>query len=398
MCLWQKDLNPYEVNKIVAFGYRYSGLACLSIIIVFFLVGLWPLDFSPKNQVEWLKEGGLRFIGSDMSSRYSAGGIAYSPDPVIVADKSLEHDGAVTIELALRCATELHGGVQRILSIADEAKEEMLAVGQWRSHLIIRKFLSKDRRKRLWREIGISKALPKGKVQFLTISSCEQGTGLFLNGNLAKFYKGISLFEGSRGTPKWHVFLGNSPDGTQSWSGELLGLGIYSRALSAGEAAQHSKEWEQESFISTVDREGLVALYDFAKRDGEWSRNMVGRDNPLRVPLRFQFEKRVLGPFSMAQFKKGSGFKDIMINILGFVPFGFFCAFWSTRFKGWGNTRVYLTVIAIGFFVSLAIELSQAFLPARDSSQLDLICNTLGTAFGVLFFHGFRQKERECLP
>lgn len=348
--------------------------------------------------MEWIRGGGLRFIGTEMSSRYSAGGIAYSQDPVVVADASVEHDGAFTIELALRCATEMNGGVQRILSIADDAKKEMLAIGQWRSHLIIRKFLSKDRGKRTWKEIGVSKALPKGKVQFVAISSGDQGTRLFLNGNLAKFYKGFSLFEGGLGTEKWHVFLGNSPDGTQSWSGDLLGLGIFGRALSEGNVALHFKKWEQGSLISTVDQEGLLALYDFSERDGEWAHNMAGRDNPLRVPLRFQFEKRILGPFSMTRFKNVSGLKDILINILGFVPFGYLCSRQFGNSRKMSNFRVYLIVIVLGLFISLAIELFQIFLPARDSSQLDLICNTFGTVLGVLLFHGLRRRGKECPP
>ena len=39
--------------------------------------------------------------------------------------------------------------------------------------------------------------------------------------------------------------------------------------------------------------------------------------------------------------------------------------------------------------LSLTIELLQIYLPTRDSSMIDLICNTLGTIFGVIIFHYF---------
>jgi hypothetical protein len=44
---------------------------------------------------------------------------------------------------------------------------------------------------------------------------------------------------------------------------------------------------------------------------------------------------------------------------------------------------VVLAVVA-GFVVSFAIEYLQAYLPSRDSSMRDLICNTVGTAMGAV--------------
>ena len=46
----------------------------------------------------------------------------------------------------------------------------------------------------------------------------------------------------------------------------------------------------------------------------------------------------------------------------------------------------YWIAILLGFCLSLAIELTQAYLPMRDSSLLDVISNTLGTVAGILLF------------
>ena len=87
--------------------------------------------------------------------------------------------------------------------------------------------------------------------------------------------------------------------------------------------------------------------------------------------------------------KKGSLRSDIIVNVLGFVPLGFLFAFWRGQVNGsrrWGS---YVFAVLIGALVSLAIEVTQAFIPARDSSLIDVLCNITGAISGVTGFHLF---------
>jgi hypothetical protein len=76
--------------------------------------------------------------------------------------------------------------------------------------------------------------------------------------------------------------------------------------------------------------------------------------------------------------------KNVLINIGGFVPLGFFfCAYFASvrRFD-----QAALTTIVLVGVVSLTIEVLQAFLPTRDSGMTDIITNTLGTGIRTALY------------
>ena len=70
---------------------------------------------------------------------------------------------------------------------------------------------------------------------------------------------------------------------------------------------------------------------------------------------------------------------DTLLNIVLFVPLGFFIPFLYKKYKNIGN------VTLIGFLLSLSIEIVQMF--GRGSTDInDLITNTLGTILGYGFY------------
>jgi glycopeptide antibiotics resistance protein len=98
----------------------------------------------------------------------------------------------------------------------------------------------------------------------------------------------------------------------------------------------------------------------------------------------FVLDKWFLEPF-WKEFRPGwSYWKDVGINIAGFVPLGFFFCLYLSLIRRVEHPA--LVTIPVGFSVSLVIEVLQAFLPTRDSGTTDLITNTFGTALGVILF------------
>jgi VanZ family protein len=74
---------------------------------------------------------------------------------------------------------------------------------------------------------------------------------------------------------------------------------------------------------------------------------------------------------------------DIALNVLGFVPLGFVIA--------WRKRRGIWIAIACGVALSLLIELSQPWIPGRDSSMIDWLCNGAGALAGGLIAAVQRQ-------
>lgn len=79
---------------------------------------------------------------------------------------------------------------------------------------------------------------------------------------------------------------------------------------------------------------------------------------------------------------------DVLGNIIMFMPFGFFVPLlWRVSDKA---------TVAVGFIVSLSIELIQLFLP-RWTDIDDLILNTSGTLLGLLLYHFLNNRFRKFM-
>jgi VanZ family protein len=94
---------------------------------------------------------------------------------------------------------------------------------------------------------------------------------------------------------------------------------------------------------------------------------------------------------------------DVVVNVLGYAPFGFLCvAALQPRLRG-GAALAAATAAAL--LLSLSLEALQSYLPTRTASNLDLLCNVCGAALGAalaptVLAHtaGLRLRERAFLP
>ncbi|MCJ7580031.1 MAG: VanZ family protein, partial [Candidatus Aminicenantes bacterium] len=123
--------------------------------------------------------------------------------------------------------------------------------------------------------------------------------------------------------------------------------------------------------------------------------------NVLAVPAQISSKGRMLEwPINIFQ-TRASMVKDIIINVFGFIPLGFFLLLWFKGTKRWTYRYSILVVVLIGGLISLGIEMTQVFIPARVSSLFDVVWNMAGTVLGVLgifFFATLKKGKKNKIP
>jgi len=346
--------------------------ALFATIAVILYAGVAPLDFHPANGVAWLDPGpGLRFERS---------GIAYSAEDVRF--EASGPDGGISVELWVVPDDEPAGNLGRILSFYDGAKVDSLLVAQWKSGLVVRIRITDDRGRVRYRELGELGLLFRGQPRHIAVTSGARGTAVFLDGRETEHRSNLSVVVPGAAFAGRLVF-GNAATGGAPWSGILEGAAVYRRALSADEVARHVELVRAQGVASLATEPGLVTLYSFDERSGTSGSDHGFVGPALHVPLQFSRLHRPVLQFPNLRGRRADSFgRDVLLNFLGFVPLGFFAAAVARRNK-LGLHAAIVAATALGFSLSLGIELVQVELPARVSAATDLVTNLLGTALGA---------------
>jgi glycopeptide antibiotics resistance protein len=87
--------------------------------------------------------------------------------------------------------------------------------------------------------------------------------------------------------------------------------------------------------------------------------------------------------------------RDLVLNFIGFIPFGFLLAGLLLKASDNSAGTAVLLSFLISFLFSLSIELTQVLLPQRTSSMVDLVLNSLGGLCGAGFALVWRALLRK---
>ena len=219
--------------------------------------------------------------------------------------------------------------------------------------------------------------------EVIAITSGPGGTAIYRDGEL------VSMSPYFRLTGKdlsGQLVIGTSPVSHHGWAGQFRRLAVYDRELGAPDVRRQYQAWTAERGTPAAGEAGLVALYSFDHAAGNGLGNLIipGNYTVLDPPL-------LQRPWYA--YRPGSAYwKDVVINVAGFIPFGFLVCAYRAQTHPIGEAA--LAAIGAGTIVSLVIEILQVHLPTRDSDLTDVITNIVGTVFGVLLFCSIRHWLR----
>lgn len=337
--------------------------AALGILCGILTAGLWPFH-APLNEVSRLGEGpGLRF-----------GEYAYivSGQPFPLAAPPREHSLEIWLE-----AGNIWDNSNTFFTFYRPQSPVFFTLRQSQRDVAIEQDVRTNyfhRRSRIY----LPNVFSWSRASLITVVAGATATSGYVDGSLSRtsnnFLLDSEAFAG-------RLLVGNSAFHNDSWSGRLLGVAIYDRALTGAEIQRHYRGWTERGSPDSGEEEHPTALYLFDEKQGGTAHSKIPGAPDLLIPRRYGILDQVfLEPF-WEEFRSGPGFwKNVLINIGGFIPFGFiFRAYLSSARE---DRRIALLTVGLGFLVSLTIEVLQGFLPTRQSGTTDLITNTLGTAVG----------------
>jgi hypothetical protein len=354
---------------------RIVGVICLAIVCGLLAAGLWPFNLLARNDVSWLKDqNGLQF---------GKNGRVFGLEKL--EDSNLKDESFCSLEVWLQPAPESFKRSATFLTFSTARNPLQFRLRQALGSLLLRRDYREERSHRMkTAEIDIADAFRQGEQDLFTITSNTNGTVVYrdgvLMGNFPRFSFGCKDFLGQ-------LVIGGSALTYNNWQGKILGIAMYRKELMSEEALQHYTAWIGSKTPEALKRDRtLLALYFFEKRSGRIIDNDIGSRPQLYVPRIFSIPRKKI--LALPWEEPSSGLDDyvesVFINIVGFVPFGFFLFGYLTWNRDWN--RAALATILLGALLSLTIEILQAFIPARLSGVTDIITNTLGTCIGVMLW------------
>jgi VanZ family protein len=347
-------------------------LACILVVITLFAAGLWPFNPFPRNQVAWLDTGkGLQFGDHVVVfSRGSLGGTR------------LKRDSSCTLAIRLQPDAGYPNGSGTLLGFYAPEDPSQFRLMQWRDVLLIRKDYRDAEKHLKTAEIDLDRAFLAGGPVSFTITANADGSVAYRDGVRAAGTTRMGL---SCADFTGQLVLGDSAVIDNPWRGKVLDLVIYDRELTPQEIAGEYASWNANQTVSELSGDQhIVAHYTFTEGRGRNAHSQPGSAPELYISEIFKVphKKMLMWPWEESHDKRD--FRDISINILGFVPFGFVFVAYFTSHRNVGNATI-ITILC-GAAISLAIEILQVYIPGRDSGMLDIITNTFGTFLGALLF------------
>lgn len=333
------------------------------------VAAFWPFRLHPDNRVTWLAD---------------QRGVHFGGEGVVLGSKKLEFSGSgapAGVSLELWVEPSQGKSTTTLLAVSSRRNPDQFRLRQDGDALLVLQQPFSSSGQPALTGLWVSHAFQAHQQSFISISSGAQGTTVYVDGVPTKKSSAFRLtdkdFSGQ-------LIVGSAPDAYDTWKGVFLGMALFGRELSQAEVTEHYQAWLH-GRPEDLQSDQPVALYVFEEGAGDIVHNLMTSASDLVIPRSFRipFKPFLKAPWREFHFNR-SYLRDVLINVSGFVPFGFFfCMYFSWVRE---NRKAVLATIVLGAVFSLTIEILQWYIPMRDSGTTDILTNTLGTALGALLY------------
>ncbi len=374
---------PLNAAKARLLAYFDRVLPSLWLLLVagILYAGLRPFQLAPRNGVQWRSgESGISFDGH---------GMVYSEKSFqeIAQGGATSGDKAITIEIVARAHLPNPSQRSHILSDHSDHGTGGFLLAQYGSELLLQSsFLGVGGARGGFRELDVPGVFQAGEWVFIAITSGPADTIIYIDGRPQEIYRS-RILDTNKLTGR--LLLGSCGDGNESWEGDVRELAFYSESLSQQQIQQH---WAQRRLNAASPLDHATALYLFAADPEGVVANEVSGGQLLLVPRHLRLFRHDVLRWDL-RFTR-DGMLDVALNILGFVPFGAFTAAFGRRRLRWSRNRTMAATLAATLVLTLAIELTQVYLPGRDSSSVDVLMNFSGGMAGAWLWFRFSETLR----
>jgi VanZ family protein len=352
---------------------KILGAVSLLVLCGMLIAGLWPFNFFPRNDVAWLKNSnGLQF--GDRARVYSSRNLEV-PDS--------KEDSFCSLELWLQPDGGSPKRPATILLFTAPDNPLQFRVRQSLDILLLRQDARDQQNHLQTLSADVEYSLRQDQPTFFTITTGPKDILAYKDGaSVKKVFPGFGLsckdFSGE-------LILGGTLTSPRSWPGKLLGLAIYGQELTPEQVSQHFAMWTHNAPPEGFANDHPLAFYSFSERAGSVVHNRVASSPDLYIPRIFRVPRKKMLTPPWEEFSPDLSYaSDLLINIAGFAPFGFFHFGYLTWNRRWD--RAALSTVILGGLLSLTIEILQEYLITRRSGMTDIITNTLGTGVGVMMW------------
>jgi VanZ family protein len=409
-------LSPEEGKYICRAVYRdpLTNIYWMLLIIYVCIMGvflLWPFDFvlSFKNNARWIdNSNGIEFLERGQAISNSLSHAFY--------DRLIKGSG-LTIALWLQTEDLRQFGPARILSYSIDPSLRNFTVGQSRDKLVFRLRTTKTSLNGTNPHLIVDDVFNYKGIQHMVIMYDFMKQQVYINGEL-KAQSEVLKGDFSNWDPSCILAIGNEVTGDRPWKGKIYYAAIFNRPLTEQEIRQSylSGPWHKtntglpvlrrkENTKHIASKEGgpvVRYLFDEGKGTVIHDSGLISKPVNLFMP---EYIRHKIKPFlgvSMDYLQSRSGFSDLIINILIFIPLGILIhGMLRSRF---GITlKMSLAVLLAGTLFSLGIESIQHFSVTRNSSLIDVSTNTIGTVLGIVMYRcynlflNYQAKHLEML-